>query len=117
MRLRDRASGDLDNCEHCTLKRRALSGPDVQVSGHDGRALDTFQAGGVLSRSLCDDLGRILKAKPLRGSFASLDTSATAKEWQLYRKTGRYRNPQVRMRACKRICKQDAVEQGEKREP
>lgn len=39
----------------------------------------------IPSSSLLDDLGRVhrVKAKPLRGRFASLDTAATAKDWQL----------------------------------
>jgi hypothetical protein len=50
--------------------------------------------------SLSYDLGRVrrVKAKPLRGRFASLDTSVASKDWQLREGRGRTRMMQVMSR-------------------
>ena len=47
------------------------------------------------SSSLHDDLSRVLrvKAKPLRGRFASHDTAGTAKRWQLQGGQGEEQEP------------------------
>ncbi len=61
-----------------------------------------LQAGMFRPSSLRHDLGRVLrvKARPLRGRFASLDTSATAKGWQLRGGRGRARKQQVSVWFC-----------------
>ena len=55
------------------------------------------------SSSLHDDLSRVLrvKAKPLRGRFASHDTAGTAKRWQLQEDRGRNRNQRAARRAIR----------------
>ena len=68
------------------------------------------------SSSLLDGLGRVrrVKAKPADASrFASLDTTAAAKGWQLRGGRERYRNPQASARPSKRICKPDAARRAE----
>ena len=55
------------------------------------------------SSSLHDDLSRVLrvKAKPLRGRFASHDTAATAKRMAATRRTGKCRNQWAARRATR----------------
>jgi len=67
--------------------------PDTRptcVLADQRRCTAAIQAGDFPSPSLLDDLGRVLcvKANPLRGHFASLDTAATAKGWQLRGRRG-----------------------------
>ncbi len=55
-----------------------------------------------MSSSPHKDLDRVsrVKAKPLRGRFASLDMAATAKGWQLRGDGGGAGTPQARWRFC-----------------
>lgn len=61
--------------------------------------------------SLLGDLNRVrrVKAKPLRGRFASLDTSGAVRGMAAARRTGRPRNRQVNDPICKPTCKPDAA--------
>ena len=78
----------------------------IRAVGAGQRQGSCDHAGGLRSRVRAPD-------RPVSSRFASLDTSATAKGWQLRGGRERCRNPQASARPCKRICKPDAARRAE----